>query len=81
MTDCMLTKKEFADYTRVSLSTVTRGIKNKTWPYKECVKMGGHVRYPPSLLAKIEARAKKAGGQDESQAQPDKEDGQNDPER
>jgi hypothetical protein len=49
-TDELLTQKEFAEMLKVSLSTVSRGIRANLWPYNQCITIGRTVRYNKRLI-------------------------------
>jgi hypothetical protein len=58
MNDTFLTRSEFSEKIKVSLSTVSRGVKNNQWPFNAYVRIGSQLRYPESLLKEIEDKAK-----------------------
>jgi predicted DNA-binding transcriptional regulator AlpA len=60
-----LTRREFSKRLMLSVSTVSRGIKNGEWPFSEYVKIGKSIRYPESLLKKIEELSSKQGSIDD----------------
>jgi hypothetical protein len=52
-----LSKVELSRVLRVSMSTITRGVKRNAWPFNAYIKVGKQIRYPASLLVLIERRA------------------------
>jgi hypothetical protein len=50
-----LSRKQFSKALNVSISTLVRRIKDGVWPYTAYVRIGKSIRYPESLLQKIEA--------------------------
>jgi hypothetical protein len=58
----LLTRSEFSRRLKVSLSTVSRGVKNDKWPFCAFVRIGSQIRYPESLLNEIEEKATQKAG-------------------
>jgi predicted DNA-binding transcriptional regulator AlpA len=52
-----ISKRQFSNFTGISISTIDRGIKEQTWPFNKCIRIGRRVLYPFSVLAEMEAKA------------------------
>jgi hypothetical protein len=52
-----LSKSEFSRALKISMSTVTRGVKRDAWPFNAYIRVGGQMRYPAALIDLIEERA------------------------
>jgi predicted DNA-binding transcriptional regulator AlpA len=53
-----LTRTEFSKALGVSTSTISRGIKNETWPFNAYIRIGDHIRYPIALVTELIQKAR-----------------------